>query len=1226
MLRYGRVFSAIVAVFIVCNAFAWSAWAVGPELLDTSFQNPKLNSSTVPVVVQPDGKILVGGGFTTAGANNTPYGRIARFNPDGSLDTSFANPQLDGLVMAIGLQSDGKIVLGGLFTAANSVSPSTYRRAVRLNSDGTVDTSFADPNFDNYVSDLAVLDDGKIIFVGAFANAGGNTYGRVARVNSNGTVDTGFTNPAVGDVVSHVRIASDGKILITGGFNTVGSPPQTYNRLARINAGGTVDTTFVNPALNNNTTALTIQRDGKILVGGTFTSLVGPTTRTRLARLNSDGSPDTGFVDPMLSAQPYTMVEQTDGKLMVGGAFTTVGLTNTPYNYLVRLTSTGLIDTSFANPNLNLYVQTIAFQPNGNFVVAGSFTTAGSSNAAYGALARFLSGFYTLSITPPTHGTVTGNAGGIDCGATCSAELANGRSVVLTATAASGYSFAGWGGGCSGNTNPLTVTLSADVTCTASFTASGGGNGGGGGAMPPPAPPPSFVSAPVTPIQNASSVGSGTGSVSFASSFTDPQSLTFTATQTSGASLPSWLSFVPSTVSFAYSVPIPPDLPIQPLADAAADGRSGRADARASWANTIYPSLIRVAQVPVLLTATGGGQSYASTIQMDFYAPRAPVAMSAVSLSLDGTVGNGRSGRSALSWDGGQMVFETVATNIFPASANSQSDIVRYQALSGGRDRLSQTAIPGGGVANAADGASVSPAVSSDGRYGAFASDAPSVSTTPNGGVRQVYRTGLGYPRVPLNGTVTPAPDMVSVTASGVAGNAASDNPVLSRDGRYVAFESVATNLGGSGVAGQRQVWRKDMQTGTLEAVSSGTGQNPSISWDGRYVAFDDGAQVYLRDMTAATVRTVAPGTRPRLTARADRIALVSGGQVMLADIAGGGLRAVTTGNGVSDDPAISADGRFVAFRSAATDLVPGFAGNGMAQIFVRDVDRGVTALVTQTGSGGPGSGASWSPTLSGDGSMIAFGSDARDLVNGNPAAGQAYLAANPLPLPEKTGYWYLAGIGGAQGWAMERWGNRAYVGGLAYDAQGRSQWLAGYCTLSGLTCSGTLSAAGAAGPGFSLVTAATGSSATLSVGGAVAQTLTPFPIGGSRTTGYAGLPQAGWWYEAAAGNNVGYFLDIDSQPQADGSVAQIGYLSMLAYDAAGRHVWQSVQAPLGSDFSLSGTLLQYAGGAPFGVTAAAMPASASIVGPVRISFDGTEAARITLPDGRTASLSRYRF
>ncbi|MGL1102595.1 hypothetical protein ACSTLM_00105, partial [Vibrio parahaemolyticus] len=84
--------------------------------------------------------------------------------------------------------------------------------------------------------------------------------------------------------------------------------------------------------------------------------------------------------------------------------------------------------------------------------------------------------------------------------------------------------------------------------------------------------------------------------------------------------------------------------------------------------------------------------------------------------------------------------------------------------------------------------------------------------------------------------------------------------------------------------------------------------------------------------------------------------------------------------------------------------------------------------------------------------------------------------------------------------------------------------------------------------------------------------------------------------------------------------------LSVLAYDAAGRQVWQSAQATLGADLSFSGTLMQYAGGAPFGATATALPASAATVGPVRLTFDGTEAARITLPNGRTASLSRFRF
>ncbi len=1213
----GAFIVTVAAFFLGLSSPAW-AWI---DPLDTTLQNPQVNGTVYSLAIQDDGKILVGGAFTSVGG--VARARFARLNIDGSLDASFVPPVFNGVIAAIALQSDGKIVVGGTF---DQVGSATYRRAARLNADGTLDTNFADPNFDAVVYSIAINRDGSILFGGLFSSAGGQSYGGIALYSSAGVLDATFTRSNLNGYVRRLFLTGDGKILAGGDFTTAGTSNSSYGNLARFNADGTLDTSFINPAFSGTVSTIRVQGDGRILAGGSFASVSG-TNRGNLARLNADGTLDTSFADPRLNSDVYSLAVQSDGKVLAAGNFTglNTGGSFVQYLRLIRLTSDGALDNSFRDPNLSSVAQVLALQSNGRILVGGRFTTAGASSASYGGLARFDAGFRLLSFTRPANGTVTSDTGGLACGTTCSALFSIDDQVTLTATPSAGYGFAGWGGGCSGGTSPLTITISTEITCTASFAASGGGNGnsGNGGAVTPPAPPPAFVTTPVTSVQNAATVGSGSGTLSLASSFANPQSLTFTATQNSGAPLPAWLTFDPATVSFAYNVPIPSDLPIQLLADA--DGRTGRADARASWSNTIYPLLIRVAQVPVTLTARGDGQSYATTIRMNFYAPRPPVAISAVSLSLDGARGNGRSGRSALSWDGGQMVFETAATNIFPAAANSFSDIVRYQALSGDRDRLSQTAIPGGGVANAADGASTSPAVSSDGRHAAFASEAPSISATPNGGVRQVYRTGLGYPRVALNPAVTPAPDMVSVTAAGVAGNAASDNPALSQDGRYVAFESVATNFG-LGVAGQRRIWRKDMQTGALEVVSTGTGLNPSISWDGRYVAFDDGTQVYLRDMTTSAVRTIGQGTKPRLTARADRIAFVSGGQVILAEVATGALRAVTAGNGISDDPAISADGRFVAFRSAATDLVAGFAGNGLAQIFVRDVERGVTALVTQTATGGPGNGASWSPALSGDGGTIAFGSDARDLVNGNPAPGQAYLAANPLPLPAKTGYWYLAGIGGGQGWVMERWGSRAYVGGLAYDGQGRSQWLAGFCTLSGLTCSGTLTAAGAAGPAFALVTAATGNGATLSVGTAPAQALTPFPIGGSRTTGYAGLPQAGWWYEAGAGNNVGYFLAIDSQPQADGSVAQIGYLSVLAYDTAGRPVWQSAQAALGADLGFSGMLMQYAGGAPFGATAAAAPASAAIVGPVRLTFDGSEAARITLPDGRTASLARFRF
>lgn len=1195
---------AIAFALFICLAYVPLLARATTSLLDTSFADPTIVATTgvVALARQSDGKLLVGGQFTSAGGQ--ARAGLARYNGDGTLDMGFVPPSFPGIIAAIAVQSDSKILAAGTFTAVDGTGPAYL---VRLNSDGTLDTDF-NPDVDDQVWTLALQTDGKIVIAGMFSKVGGVDHVRLARLDSTGAVDATF-NPNVNSAVNAVAIQNDGKILIGGQFSTVNNA--AHNRLARLDSTGTVDETF-NPNVNGTMRSIAVQSDGKILIGGLFT-LVNGTARSRMARLNSDGTLDAAF-DPNFNQTVHRVEVQSDGKILVGGEFTSVG--GAARSYLVRLDTNGVPDGGFI-PVLNGIVYTTMLLSDGKVMAGGGFASAGGSGYAY--LARFYGGIYTVSVTAPANGSVSSSPAGIVCGATCSAEII-GSQVTLTATPASGYSFAGWGGDCAGSANPLALAPIADIVCTATFDAAGPA------PVPPPAPPappPAFVTTAVPPVQEASTVGAGAGSFSFASSFSDPSSLTFTAAQSGGAPLPSWLTFTPATVSFTYDVPIPPELPIQPVTGA--DRTIGRAEAPVARPNTIYPPSVRVAQLPITLTATGGGQSYVSTFLANFYAPRPPVAISAVSLSLDGVVGNGRSGRSALSWDGGQMVFETAATNLFPASPNSRSDILRYQALSGGRDRLSQTAIPGGGVANTADGASSSPAVSADGRYAAFASEAPGITLIPSRGVRQVYRTALGYPRIPLNEQATPAPDFVSITADGIAGNGPSDNPEMSQDGRHVVFESTATNFG-SGLDGAVRVWRKDMQTGALVVVSNGPGGNATVSWDGRFVAFERDGAIHLRDMASDTITQVASGTRPRLTARADRIAFVAPvngvAQIMVADLGDGRVRAVTAGNGPSDQPAISADGRFVAFRSGATNLVSGYEGNSLAQIFVHDVERGVTALVSQTASGAPGTGASWNPALSGDGGTLSFGSDARDIVNGNPAAGQAYLAANPLPLPGKTGYWYMAGLGGGQGWAMERWGNRLYVGGLAYDDQGRSQWLAGPCTLSGLVCEGVLTG----GPTFSLVTAENGASASLVVGGAPARTLTMFPIGGIRTTGYAGLPQAGWWYEPDAGNGVGYFLSIDSQPQADGSIAQVGYLAVLGYDASGAQVWQSAQATLAADQSFSGTLMQYAGGLPFGAETAGASPSATAVGPVRMTFAGTDRARVTLPDGRSADLARFRF
>jgi hypothetical protein len=780
---------------------------------------------------------------------------------------------------------------------------------------------------------------------------------------------------------------------------------------------------------------------------------------------------------------------------------------------------------------------------------------------------------------------------------------------------------------------------------------------------PTPAPPPSFVSTTTPPpaVLNANTTGSGQGTVSLAASFSNPGSLTFSAAQSSGAPLPGWLTFDPSTVSFAYTVPLPPDLPIQPAADGAADAavRAGR-----SVVNTVYPLAVLVQTVPVALTASGGGQSYTATVNMDFYAPRAPVAISAVSYSAGGISGNAASRLPALSWDGGQVVFETGATNINAAASSDYTSIARYQGLSGRRDLLSQTAIPGGGVANAANGNSNNPAVSAAGNYAVFSSAAPGVSLTPNNRLRQIYRTSLVYPRVSLNEAATPAAVMMSTTAAGLAADAPADLPAISEQGTFVAFESAAANLGPNPDR-LSQIWRKDATTGAVVLVSStaagaagnGDSRNVSLSWDGSVAVFDStatnlvaggtaGRHVYLKNLTTGQVyrlSAAAGAGNARIDARATSVVYVSSSgtkaQVLRYDIASGTTSVVSAtpaglaGNGDSTQPTVSADGRFVAFRSTATDLVAGYADNGYPQVWVRDVMRGVTALVTQTAAGAPGRGASSDPALSGDGGSIGFASQAGDLVNGNPLPGQIHLAANPLVLPGRTAYWSTT-EGGNLAWSVERWGDRALVAGLAYTAGGGTAvWAAGECRFTGLTCQGTLSQwnqSGAASSPVAPVTlafTADGRQAAMTVGNGAARTLVPYPVGGTRTTGYAGLPQNGyWWVPGSAAGVNSLFIDTDTQVAATGAAQQKSHVTLFGYDAAGNARWYAAEGTVEADQTFSGQLYLYSGGSSWTSAGSGGQPAATLVGTIRLNFTATDRATVQLPDGRSVTASRWRF
>jgi uncharacterized delta-60 repeat protein len=334
---------------------------------------------------QSDGRILVGGGFTSF--NNIIVNCLIRLNSDGSLDNSFTTGTgFSHSVSYIAIQSDGKILVGGSFTTFNGT---TVGRIVRLNSDGTLDTTFTTntgTGFNGVVEAIEIQSDGKIVVGGQFTTFNGTTVNYLTRLNSNGSLDTDFdtaTGAGFNYIVSAIKIQSDGKIVVGGYFTTFDGTTTRY--LTRLNSGGSLDTDFVAAAgtgFINTVFVIQIQSDGKILVGGGITSFNG-TTVNRIARLNSDGSLDTAFTTNAgtgftATLGVYDMGIQSDGKIVVGGNFT--AFNDTTANNLVRLNSNGSLDTSFiGNGTPSAGVQGVEIQSSGKIIIGGTFVTIGTT-------------------------------------------------------------------------------------------------------------------------------------------------------------------------------------------------------------------------------------------------------------------------------------------------------------------------------------------------------------------------------------------------------------------------------------------------------------------------------------------------------------------------------------------------------------------------------------------------------------------------------------------------------------------------------------------------------------------------------------------------------------------------------------------------------------------------------------------------------------------------------
>ncbi|MBN4005470.1 ELWxxDGT repeat protein [Nostoc sp. LPT] len=330
-----------------------------------------------------------------------------------------------------------------------------------------------------------------------------------------------------------------------------------------------------------------------------------------------------------------------------------------------------------------------------------------------------------------------------------------------------------------------------------------------------------------------------------------------------------------------------------------------------------------------------------------------------VSVNSSGNQSNSNSINPTISIDGRYVLFSSTADNLVSGDTNNSSDIFIHDLVTG-----TTTLISVSSNGNQGNGSSYNPSISTNGRYVLFSSTADNLASGDRkDGSEDIFVRDL------VIGTTT----MVSVSSSGEKADLFSFNPSISADGRYVVFQSYGSNLVSGDNNGNYDIFVRDLGTGTTTLVSaSSSGEqgnnvsyNPTISANGRYVVFSSAASNLVTGDTNGFEEIFV---RDLITGTTNRVAVSTNG---------------TPGSFPSNNPAISGDGRYVVFSSLASNLVTGDT-NGTRDIFVRDLVMGTTALVSVSSSGSQGNNGSEFPTISADGRYVGFRSAASNLVSGD--------------------------------------------------------------------------------------------------------------------------------------------------------------------------------------------------------------------------------------------------
>jgi uncharacterized delta-60 repeat protein len=417
-------------ITIFFSLFCWSLTSLAADPISPR----NANGSITKAIPQPDGKVIIAGSFGYIGS--VERAGIARLKSDGTLDPTFdPGTGADEAIDLVALQSDGKILIAGPFT---TVAGKARARVARLNSDGTLDSSFdpgagptepsipGAPDGPAAIIDLVVDGSGKAVMAGSFFAFDGVPGRFLARLNVDGSVDPTFdagknlsriSGGSSPGFVKRVALYPDGQLIAIGLFATGGSK---YD-FVRVAVDGTVDQGFLAQGVSNATVA--VQPDGRVLVGDGFvngtngglnrvnadgqTDITFHATANRpadlrlqpdgrillldsnLRRLNYNGTSDPTFTPPQFSSgrsdspNPKGMEVQADGRILIYGSFSKVN--GVPRIGVARLLADGTVDPTFIpDPSIiatgfAVNLSTRASVGSGDRVMIGGFIVDGNS-------------------------------------------------------------------------------------------------------------------------------------------------------------------------------------------------------------------------------------------------------------------------------------------------------------------------------------------------------------------------------------------------------------------------------------------------------------------------------------------------------------------------------------------------------------------------------------------------------------------------------------------------------------------------------------------------------------------------------------------------------------------------------------------------------------------------------------------------------------------------------